>query len=235
MLINADAKALEVLCAAFLSQDKILCEETIAGIDMHTVNQQVFGLPSRGIAKILVFRILYGGTEFSFARDPEFAEVSTSEKFWKGKIDKFYEKYQGLAKWHADIIREATKTGFVQGPFGRKWPFSPDHKGNWPVTKIKNFIVQGTGADLMCIVRVSFARRFLQSDIKGKLISTVHDSIVVDVENSEVDKTCRMFHEVFDDVPKNIERLFGCKFDLPSRCEVEFGPNLKDTQVWVPS
>lgn len=72
MLIQCDAAALEIRVAAFLSQDKVLIQEIKDGVDLHTDNQQRFGLPSRLIAKILNFRILYGGNEFSFANDPEF-------------------------------------------------------------------------------------------------------------------------------------------------------------------
>ena len=104
MLVNADAKALEVLCAAYLSQDPVLCKETQDGIDMHTVNQIAFNLPSRGIAKTLVFRILYGGTEYSFAKDPNFTSVSKSVDFWKSKIENFYTKYKGISDWHTKII-----------------------------------------------------------------------------------------------------------------------------------
>ena len=64
--------------------------------------------------------------------------------------------------------------------------------------------------------------------IKGGLISTVHDSIVCDVEPNEVERTCALFHEVFNDIPANFEKLFKRKFTLPTRCEVEYGPNLKD-------
>ena len=234
MLVSTDAKALEVLVAAWLSQDPILCKETIGGIDMHTTNQRDFGLPDRGIAKTLVFRILYGGTEFSFAQDPEFTPISSSQSFWKKKIDQFYDKYKGVADWHSRIIQEATRTGKVVSPLGREWNFSILPSGDWPLTQIKNYPVQGTGADIMCVARVSFARRFSSLGISGKLISTVHDSIVVDVEDSEVERTCQMFHDVFRDIPMNIKRIFGVDFNIPTRCEVEYGPNLKESLTYIP-
>ncbi len=224
MLINADAKALEIFTAAFLSQDKLLVEELQNDVDIHTLNQEAFNLPSRLIAKTLGFRILYGGTEYSFANDPDFTHVSTSEKFWKSKIDAFYDKYKGIYNWHNKIIQEATTTGKVVGPTGRFWRFYQDERGNWPLTRIKNFPVQGTGADLMAIARVSFANRFKRLGIDGKLVSTVHDSIVVDVATNEVERTCNLFHDVFKDIPDNFKRLFGKEFNLPLKCEVLYGP-----------
>jgi len=232
MLVNVDASALEVNVAAFLSRDPTLMQEVLDGVDMHTANQNAFGLPSRLIAKILVFRIIYGGTEYSFANDPDFTSVSTSEKFWKQKIDAFYSKYKGIAEWHNKIVQQVTLTGQIQGPTGRIWRFSLDKRGNWPVTQIKNYPVQGTGADIITLARVSAHRRIKAAGIKGVLISTVHDSIVADVENSETEKTCRIFHEVFRDLPANFQRLFGIEYPLPTRCEVQYGPNLADLTTY---
>lgn len=56
MLIQADASSLEIRVAAFLSQDPVLMQEIRDGLDLHTDNQQRFGLPSRLLAKILNFR-----------------------------------------------------------------------------------------------------------------------------------------------------------------------------------
>ena len=56
MLVQCDASALEIRVAAFLSQDPVLIQEIRDGVDLHTDNQQRFGLPSRLIAKVLNFR-----------------------------------------------------------------------------------------------------------------------------------------------------------------------------------
>ena len=56
MLIEGDAKALEVVGAAYLSGDKVLCQEIIDGVDIHGENQKRFGLTTRLIAKTLKFR-----------------------------------------------------------------------------------------------------------------------------------------------------------------------------------
>jgi len=58
MLVNVDASSLEVNCAAFLSQDPVLMDEILNGLDIHSRNQEAFGLPTRLIAKVLVFRLI---------------------------------------------------------------------------------------------------------------------------------------------------------------------------------
>ena len=72
MLLNADAKQLEWICAAYLSQDKVAIKEILGQIDQHKDNQKRFGLPSRLIAKTFVFRLIYGGGAYSYANDPNF-------------------------------------------------------------------------------------------------------------------------------------------------------------------
>ena len=89
MLLNADAKALEWVCAAYLSQDKKAIQEIHGEIDQHTDNQTRFGLPSRLIAKTFVFRLIYGGSAYSYANDPNFKEIG-NEAYWQHVIDEFY-------------------------------------------------------------------------------------------------------------------------------------------------
>ena len=82
-LVNVDVKSLENVVAAELSQDKVMMQEIREKQDLHSNNQKAFGLPSRLVAKVLVFRILYGGGAYSFANDSDFTATSTSVKYWE--------------------------------------------------------------------------------------------------------------------------------------------------------
>lgn len=231
MLVNADFKGLEVVTAAFLSQDKVLCKEIIDGVDIHAENQRSFSLPSRLIAKVFKFRILFGGTEHSFATDPDFSSVHYSVKRWKEVIDNYYSKYSGLKDWHVRLIQEATTTGRVVGPTGRFWLFKPElKKGDyiWPVTTIKNYPIQGTGADLVMIARVSLMRRMKALGLKSLLISSIHDSLCLDCPQEEYVIVGNLVQKVIEDVPQNFQKLFGIEFNLPLTSEVLYGPNMFD-------
>ena len=177
MLLQADAKALEWVCATYLSQDKTAIQEIWDGTDQHTDNQLRFGLPSRLIAKTFVFRLIYGGSAYSYANDPNFTDVSKQESFWQNVIDEFYKKYSDLGKWHKEIVNQAMRDRQLTMPTGRVYKYEPDikyGKAKWPRTKILNYPVQGLGADLMAIARVSLANRI--KDMQGiKLVNTVHD------------------------------------------------------------
>lgn len=229
-IINVDFKSLEVVTAAWLSQDQVMMDEIKAGTDMHEANRLAFGLPSRLVAKVLKFRILYGGTAFSFSKDPDFTPVSKKVDFWEDVIEKYYNKYKGLKKWHDTIIREATTTKKVVSPFGRSFNFEMVKKWNgemvWPVTDIKNYPVQGTGADIVCMSRVMIHKKFKLANLKSKLISTVHDSIVADAVPEEVDKVCKIFYDEIAKTPTYLTKYFDVDFNLPLVGEVSTGPNM---------
>ena len=231
-IVNVDFKSLEVVTAAWLSQDKIMMQEIIAGTDMHEANRSAFNLPSRLIAKVLKFRILYGGTAYSFSKDPDFTSVSKNVKYWEEVIEKYYAKYQGLAKWHKQIIYEATTTGSVTTPFGRQFHYEQQRKSNgditWPITDIKNYPVQGTGADIVCMARVMAHKKF--KGLKSKLISTVHDSIVADCTEDEVQLVCEIFDKEIKKTPQYLKQYYGVDFNLPLLGEVSVGPNMLDLE-----
>lgn len=234
MLLQADAKALEWVCATYLSQDPVAYKEIWNNADQHTDNQQRFGLPSRLIAKTFVFRLIYGGSAYSYANDPNFKDIG-GEKYWQTVIDQFYEKYGGLGEWHRRIFDEAKRDRKLTMPTGRVYYYEPEIKFNkesWPRTKILNYPVQGLGADLMAIARVSLFNRL--KDKEGiKFVNTVHDSIILDFDQNICDNISivNLVDKCFNDVPKNFEKLFGKEFNLPMRVECQVGPTWGDMEV----
>ena len=234
MLLQADAKALEWVCATYLSQDPVAYKEIWDNADQHTDNQQRFGLPSRLIAKTFVFRLIYGGSAYSYANDPNFKDIG-GEKYWQDVIDQFYEKYAGLGEWHRRIFDDAKRDRKLTMPTGRVYYYEPEikfNKENWPRTKILNYPVQGLGADLMAIARVSLFNRL--KDVKGiKFVNTVHDSIILDFDQNICDNISivNLVDKCFNDVPKNFEKLFGKEFNLPMRVECQVGPTWGDMEV----
>jgi len=235
MLLQADAKALEWVCATYLSQDETAIKEIWDGTDQHSDNQLRFGLPSRLIAKTFVFRLIYGGSAYSYAHDVNFTNVSTSESFWQGVIDEFYKKYNGLAKWHKQVVDTAMRDRQLTMPTGRIYKYEPEvkyGKVKWPRTKILNYPVQGLGADLMAIARVSLANRL--KDMQGiKLVNTVHDSIILDYDEKVCDNNSivQLVDKCFTDIPANFKKMFGVDFNLPMRVECQVGPNWGNMEI----
>ena len=138
-------------------------QEILEGEDTHAKNQKAFELPSRLIAKIFLFRTIFRGSGWSFANDPDFMHVSTSPAFWDEMNDKFYKKYYNLDKQH-HRWKDAVLSGKpIEGPLGRSWSINVvrDYKGELkiPWTTLSNYPVQGTGADVMMLARLSAHRR----------------------------------------------------------------------------
>jgi DNA polymerase-1 len=210
-------------------------EELLGGLDMHENNRTVFGLPSRIVAKIFMFKLMYGAMEYGYAQDPDFSFISSSPKYWRKVIDNFYNKYTGFAKWHTDIVKEVTLTGKLRVPgTGREFTFKqyPNKWGgmDWPVTQIKNYPVQGSGADLMALARLQVAKDWKLQQMEGVLVSSVHDSIVADVPEHETKKACILMLNSFEKVPRVFEKAFGIPYDLPFKGECSYGMNMYDMQ-----
>lgn len=243
MIVNVDFKSLEWTTYLYLSQDKVGLEEWYAVVenpklnDMHSANQKAFNLPSRLIAKILLFRAIYGGSAYAYSEDPDFASVSKSIDFWQNVLDRFYEKYSGLAKKHKQYITQATTTGKLVSPFGREYSFAPKQKWNgdyeWSVPDILNWINQGLGADVVAVARVSLFSRLRRHNLSSKLISTVHDSICLDSPAHEVEQVAQLIVDVFKALPKNIQQAYGVPWNVPMLGEVSVGPNMKELQEIV--
>lgn len=64
------------------------------------------------------------------------------------------------------------------------------------------------------------------NSLKSILVSTVHDSLVVDAVNDEIERVNQLMHSVFNDLPKNVLKLFGIKLPIPFPCETKMGPNM---------
>ena len=192
------------------------------------------------MAKTFAFRTIYcdesGGGAYGFGHDPEFTHVSKSTRWWQDRIDAFFTKYSGLAQWHKEILMDVGATGRLVMPWGREYPFFRKKNRNgdqvWPKTQIYNYPVQGLGAELMAIVRVSLAKRLGSAGLSYMLRSTVHDSVLIDAPKKEVDKIVEIIYSVFEDVPRNFEKLFGVKFDMSLKAEVTVGQNLGEMNAY---
>jgi len=122
-------------------------------------------------------------------------------------------------------------------PTGRVYSFPREDVANrlwfWR-PKILNYPVQGLGADLVAIGRVTAWKRLHKQNLPVFWQSTVHDSIDLDVDNDleTCYNICTIVKKAIQDVPLNFERLFNVPFDLPLNSEISIGPNLKDQKEW---
>jgi DNA polymerase I-like protein with 3'-5' exonuclease and polymerase domains len=235
MLVQCDASQLEWRTILQLAQDEVGIKEVLEKQDAHSLNQAAMNLPSRLIAKIFLFRTIFRGSGWSFANDPDFMHVSTDPKFWDEKNAQFFQKYFGIDQCHKAWAEEVLNTGIIQGPLGRSWSISmkQDNHGamKMPWTTLTNYPVQGTGADVMMLVRIMFYKKVKENAELASVVtfvSTVHDSIVVDVPVEYVQQVVDLFHECFARLPEVILKNFGYVWNVPMDCECKQGMNMKE-------
>lgn len=233
-LLQIDAAQIEWRALLELSRDETGIQEVLNGDDTHSLNQVAFGLPSRLIAKVYLFRTIYRGSGYAFSVDPDFLHVSSSSKYWDSVNEKFYRKYDGIDKCHKAWAQDVMAGRPLEGPLGRSWfiEMGRDRHGELklPWTTLTNYAVQGTAADVMMIARISAYNRIKKLNIPCKWVSTVHDSIVLDCKTKYLQQLVDVFHQVFADLPQNIWKLFRYEWVVPMACEAKFGQDMKNTQ-----
>ena len=229
MIINGDVSGLEVVVAAQLSGDEVLKQEVRNKVNFHLDNQTKFGLPDRVTAKRFIFKLFYGASAYGFSVDGDFKLVGYSQDQWQEVIDKFYEKYQGIYHWHNRIIEEAKRNRRLDIPSGRYFPFEPTvRRGElqWPITTIKNYPIQGFGADLVKLARLECKRLLNESGLKDVLlVCTIHDSIVADTPSHNLDAVAKILLQSVQSVPALCKKVWDYDFDLPLTAEVQYGKN----------
>lgn len=183
-------------------------------------------------AKKFLFRSIFNeGKGYAFSVDPDFMHVSTSVDYWDEVGEKMYTKYKNIRKIHTEWKRIVSQGRNIVGPSGREWKFQQkvNWRGEmeWPVNNIINYPVQGTGADVMMLARLMFASRLKKKGLsKVLLLSTVHDSIVLDTPSEHIQELVNLFHEVFRDLPKTIDKCWNYIWKTPLACEVSVGYNM---------
>ncbi|MHA2066891.1 MAG: DNA polymerase [Candidatus Thorarchaeota archaeon] len=235
--VECDASQLEWKAAAFLSQDPVMCQEIRDGIDNHaaTGHDHFGGTGIRTDWKVFNFRMIYGGTPYSFYMD--YKMPSFSQKKWQHIWESFYEKYAGLREWQLERVDEVySNGGYLRGITGRIFKFNLyDRRGvqEYKPTEIVNYPVQSFAtADIIPVGMLSLRHRLRHLGRGGLMCLQVHDSIVVDTKEEHVEQVAAICKNTMDDLPMLIKKYFGIHFNLPLGGDVKYGRNLGEMTEW---
>ena len=222
------------MTAAYLSQCPVLRQELLEGRDLHEDNRIKFNLGDRDTSKRFKFKMIYGGTAHGFVSDNMFRHLHYKKNKWQEIIDGYFDKYYGLRSWHQTLIDSAISTGFYTSPSGRTYDYRSlfsKYEEWFYIPKIKNYPVQGFGADIVMLARIILYRRMKDLGVKSLLINTIHDSILIDCPTEEVRgltstgdpcyNICTIVNEVFKDLPSSLNNTFQINFDLPLTVEAK--------------
>lgn len=227
-IVNVDLSQIEWRMAGEMSGDPTIIREVCEGVDAHSDNAiRFFGdLSFRQVAKIFTFGMIYGRTEYGFYNDSKMPEHTLEE--WKRIIKEFFKKYGGLKKWQDKNYSTVVKQGYLQNFTGRILTFNryPQRDGSKSFKKadICNYPVQSMAtADMMCIAMVHIMREMKRQGLKSEFILQVHDSMVFDAFENEIDRIAKISIGIFEKLPELVEELFDYKFSLPITGDVEVG------------
>jgi DNA polymerase-1 len=207
-LLSADYSQIELRVLAHLSMDENLIQAFRDDEDIHErTARQVFGDVSelsdherRRRAKIINFSIIYGKTAYTLGKD---FGVPTREA--QAFIDSYFERYPRVSELLETIIRDARKTGKVRTLFGRQ-RYVPEIGSRNRNTRsgaeriAVNTPIQGTAADLIKKAMVDLRVRLDENESASRLLLQVHDELVLEVPDAEVDAMRELVRSTMENV-----------------------------------
>jgi DNA polymerase-1 len=195
VLLAADYSQIELRLLAHYSKDKLLVEAFRRGDDIHTLTaSQVFGVPPlmvtpdhRRQAKVVNFGIVYGLSAFGLSQQLGI-EPGEARKF----IDAYFEKYAGVRAFIDATLEQTRRDGKVNTLFGRIRPIPDINSKNatqrgFAERTAVNTPLQGTAADLIKLAMIRIDEEIRKRGLKSRMTLQVHDELVFEVPESEVD------------------------------------------------
>ena len=224
VIISADYSQVELRIMAHLSQDKGLLKAFAAGEDVHRhTASEIFGTESAAVtseqrryAKVINFGLIYGMSAFGLASQLGI-ERSAAQQY----MERYFLRYPGV-KDYMDRTRESARNlGYVETVFGRRL-YLPEIKASNPARRqgseraAINAPMQGTAADLIKLAMIAVQSWIAISRMKSRLIMQVHDELVLEVPESEIDSVKAELPGLMNSV---------ATLDVPLAVDLGVGPN----------
>jgi DNA polymerase-1 len=166
------------------------------GEDIHkSTASKVFNVPleevtrdQRSNAKTVNFGIIYGVSAFGLSNQTNLSRAES-----KDLIDAYYESYPRLKAYMQEQVDLARELGYVQTVLGRRRYLKDINSQNAMVRggaerNAVNAPIQGSAADIIKIAMINIHKKLIEENWKSKMLLQVHDELVFDVHNSELEK-----------------------------------------------
>ena len=194
-IMSADYSQIELRIMAHLSDDESLLRAFAEGIDVHRATaSEIFGIPAaevsseqRRYAKVINFGLIYGMSAFGLA-----SNLGIERDAARHYIERYFARYPGVKRFMDETRVQAREQGYVETVFGRRLWLAEIASPSGPRRAAAeraaiNAPMQGTAADLIKLSMIEVERWLEQSGLHTKLIMQVHDELVLEVPESEVD------------------------------------------------
>jgi DNA polymerase I len=223
-LLSADYSQIELRIIAALSGEENMIAAFQNNEDIHkSTAAKVFNVPleevtkeQRSNAKTVNFGIIYGVSAFGLSN-----QTSLSRSESAALIDAYYKTYPKLKSYMQDQVDFARENGYVQTISGRRRYLKDINSANMMVKSgaernAVNAPIQGSAADIIKIAMINIHKKLTSENWKSKMLLQVHDELVFDVYNQELDKIKPM-------IKHEMENAF--KMTVPLEVEMGIGRN----------
>lgn len=223
-LVSADYSQIELRIMAHLSQDAGMLQAFANNEDIHRATAaEIFGVErdqvdneQRRYAKVINFGLIYGMSAFGLAQNLNI-ERSAAQSY----IERYFARYPGVRQYMQDTREAAKAKGYVETFFGRRlWVpeiNSPNGMRRQGAERAAiNAPMQGTAADLIKLAMIAVQGWLERERLQTKLIMQVHDELVLEVPNEELELVKKALPELMQGV---------AKLDVPLLAEVGVGGN----------
>jgi DNA polymerase-1 len=225
-IVSADYSQIELRIMAHISEDAGLLDAFSKGEDIHRATaSEVFGVPlgevsseQRRYAKVINFGLIYGMSAFGLA-----SNLGIEREAAKSYIDRYFMRYPGVARYMEHTRALARRQGYVETVFGRRLWLPEINSPNGPrrggaERAAINAPMQGTAADLIKLAMIAVDRWLRDDGLATRLVMQVHDELVLEVPDAEVDVVRKrlpalMAHVADLRVPLLVELGVGANWD----------------------
>ena len=223
-LLSADYSQIELRIIAALSGEDNMIKAFQNNEDIHrSTAAKVFNVPleevtkeQRSNAKTVNFGIIYGVSAFGLSNQTDLSRKESAEL-----IDAYYKTYPKLKAYMTEQVDFARHNGYVQTVLGRRRYLKDINSANAVVRSgaernAVNAPIQGSAADIIKIAMIAIHKKLTEENWKSKMLLQVHDELVFDVHNSELEKIQPM-------IKHQMENAF--KMAVPLEVEIGLGKN----------
>ena len=209
-ILSADYSQVELRILAHISKDENMIEAFKNHLDIHTKTaSEVFNVPveevtkvMRSRAKAVNFGIVYGMSDFSLAKDLGIMRDEAKEY-----MDIYFDRYPNIKVFIEDAINQAENEGYVKTIYNRR-RFIPEISASNKMIKAlgerlaMNAPIQGTAADIIKLAMVNVWNKIEKKGLRSKLILQVHDELILNVYNDELEEVKVLIKEEMENVVK---------------------------------
>ena len=227
-ILAADYSQIELRIMAHLSQDKGLLDAFAQGLDIHRATAaEVLNIPlqqvnreQRRSAKAVNFGLIYGMSAFGLAR-----QLGISREAAKDYIDRYFSRYPGVKEYMQRTRQQAHQQAYVSTLLGRRLHLAHINSSDSLQRRASeraaiNAPLQGSAADIIKKAMISIDRVLSQHHLKAHMIMQVHDELVFEVADSDLNKTQQLIENLM---------VNTTKLSVPLTVDIQVGPNWDKT------